>query len=358
MSSPPLRRFRAFALLTAALGAAVLIACVERSEHTTGPRGPSLSLSSAQDPFAAVVAVQNRHTEELMAIPGVVGTATGLAADGRPAVLVLTRAPGITGIPASLEGVAVEVRVTGDFTALRGRRGPGGGDAPTNLRSQIRPVPNGVSVSRNDQCAAGTLGAALLIHGTEYGLSNNHVFARENAGSVGDPVVQPGRYDNIPKCANELDTDKIGTLSDFEPIVFTTTAKNVMDAAIAVATTDLTCTTPSDFYGSPSTTAVSAAVGMAIQKVGRTSGLTMGTVTGINVQVLVNYGSGKIARFVRQFVTSGHFSRPGDSGSLIVTDDGTNGPVGLLFAGTNSGITVGNPIDRVLTRFHATICHV
>ena len=34
-----------------------------------------------------------------------------------------------------------------------------------------------------------------LENGTIYALSNNHVFARENAASLGETIYQPGRYD-------------------------------------------------------------------------------------------------------------------------------------------------------------------
>lgn len=333
-----------------ALVGLLVLACVDRPDRVTAP---SLRAEPAQDAIAAVMAIQNKYTERLMAIPGVVGTATGLAADGRPAVFVLARAPGLTGIPTQLDGASVELRVTGEFRALQGP--PPGAGPPTSLKSGIRPVPNGVSVSNNNQCAAGTLGAAVLKSGAEFALSNNHVFARENQGAIGEEIVQPGRFDNKPKCANELATDQIGTLADFEPIVFSTTANNVMDAAIASATTDLTCATPADFYGSPGATPVAPALGLGVQKVGRTSGLTTGTVILINFDVNVGYSSG-IARFVGQFATTRRFSRAGDSGSLIVTTDETNSPVGLLFAGARDGTTVGNPIGPVLDRFAATMC--
>ncbi len=78
----------------------------------------------------------------------------------------------------------------------------------------------------------------------------------------------------------------------------------------------------------------------------------------INFTGNVGYGGGRVAKFVNQMITTSGFSRPGDSGSLIVTNDASANPVALLFAGTSDGTTVGNPIGDVLTRFSATICHV
>ena len=75
-----------------------------------------------------------------------------------------------------------------------------------------------------------------------------------------------------------------------------------------------------------------------------------------NATVNVSYGTGKNAMFARQIVIgSGKpFSKSGDSGSLIVTNDSHAYPVGLLFAG-GTGVTIANPIDSVLDSFNATI---
>jgi hypothetical protein len=166
--------------------------------------------------------------------------------------------------------------------------------------------------------------------------------------------VQPGRYDNKPLCANKLATDQVGTLADFEPLKLDGT-DNLLDAAIALYTiSDVTCSTPTGYYGFPSGTVTAAYVGQAIKKVGRTTGLTTGTVTAINVTTNVAYTAGT-GHFVGQIMTSSSFSKSGDSGSLVVTSTGNN-PVGLLFAGTSSGQSILNPIGLVLTRFGATIC--
>ena len=53
-------------------------------------------------------------------------------------------------------------------------------------------------------------------------------------------------------------------------------------------------------------------------------------------------------------ITPGSFSSGGDSGSLIVTTDGNNYPVGLLFAGSSTR-TLANQIGLVLTKFGVTI---
>ncbi len=90
-----------------------------------------------------------------------------------------------------------------------------------------------------------------------------------------------------------------------------------------------------------------------MQKYGRTTGHTVGKVSGINATIDVGYRVGT-ARFERQVVITGtRFSAGGDSGSLIVTKGmllADRRPVGLLFAGTAT-TTIANPIDLVLDRF-------
>jgi hypothetical protein len=107
-----------------------------------------------------------------------------------------------------------------------------------------------------------------------------------------------------------------------------------------------------DLY-TPSSTIVSPTLGLAVKKVGRTSGLTTGTIAGINVTIIVGYDSGT-ARFVNQIYVAGNFIKSGDSGSLMVTQSGNN-PVGLNFAGGGGG-SFANPIGPVLAAFGAAIC--
>ena len=95
-----------------------------------------------------------------------------------------------------------------------------------------------------------------------------------------------------------------------------------------------------------------------MKKYGRTTEETHGYAYAINGIVRVGY-SGGTARFVNQvFVEGQHgpFLKAGDSGSLLVTDDAAANPVGLLFAGDNSGkFAVANQIDAVLGRFGVEI---
>jgi hypothetical protein len=77
-----------------------------------------LAQGNSANAFEHVREVQERNTERLMAMNGVEGTAIGYNENDRLAVKVFTAGPGVRGIPQELEGVPVQVVVTGKFYAL------------------------------------------------------------------------------------------------------------------------------------------------------------------------------------------------------------------------------------------------
>jgi hypothetical protein len=255
----------------------------------------------------------------------------------------------------------VDVEVTGPIAAIKAApsKAPGGGATGTGTSPTsrfTRPVPIGISTGNAAECSAGTIGARVKDgSGHVFALSNNHVYALENKAPLGSQVLQPGLYDS--GCAYSA-TNVIGTLSAFSPISFSTSASNVVDAAIAATTTaNLGNSTPAGGYGVPSSATQAASVGLAVQKFGRTSSLTTGTVTAVNGIVNVAYGAGT-ARFVNQVIVQGSkpFLKAGDSGSLLVTRNTAASPVGLLFASGSSGkYAIANPSGPVLSQLGVTI---
>jgi CARDB protein len=334
-------------------GTTVWYACNERpTEPSAPPPGSPPPLLDLRN----VLAVQERHTDELLRIPGVVGTALTRLPDGRPAVQLLLQRPGIAGLPLALDGIPVTQQVTGLLMAF---------SDPTKRQ---RPAPLGFSVG-HPAITAGSIGARVRdATGHVYILSNNHVLANSNGAAIGDPEYQPGPFDGGTAA------DQIATLTDFQTITFSSAANNTIDAAIALSTTAaLDNATPADDgYGLPNSRIYgdangdglfddrNALLGLNVQKYGRTTHLTHGQITAVNATVLVCYEvSGfdctKFARFVDQLVIApAGFSGGGDSGSLIVTDDANMNPVGLLFAGSATQ-TIANRIDLVLNRFGVSI---
>jgi hypothetical protein len=338
-----------------AITAALVTSCGPDDREPTGPGlDPNLAVQGSPPGLTKALAAQARHTDRLLRVNGVVGTAVGLGAKGEAQVQLFTKAPGVRGLPSSLDGVPVSIIVTGEIRAQPAlAEGRAATAAAVNRKARFtRPVPIGISTGNQGECSAGTIGARVKSGTTTYALSNNHVYALENSASLGSNVLQPGRYDlNCASGSNAL----LGNLSKFVRITFSTTASNKVDAAIATATTaNLGRSTPSDGYGTPSATTVAAALNQVVMKYGRTTGQTTGTVVGLNATVNVGYSHGT-ARFVGQIMIrgKGKFSNSGDSGSLIV--DGSRRPVGLLFAGSSSGYTFANQIGEVLSALGVTV---
>ncbi len=311
-----------------------------------GPHEATYGLKAAD--LRAAFAAQAQVTARWIDLDGVVGTAIGLDATGSPVVKVYLTAAGVAAFPASVAGVPVVPQVTGPIVAYAA-------DEPVDpKRSFPRPVPIGVSAG-HPSVTAGTIGARVTDGDHVYALSNNHVFAAVNQGREGDNLLQPGALDG-----GRDPEDALGTLAAFEPIRMCRLAcpENRIDAALALTTVDdLSDATPEGGYGTPRNRTAEVELGMVVQKYGRTTGQTVGEVTGIHATLDVGYG-GSTARFVDQIVISdGTFSNPGDSGSLIVTKGrllGDRRPVGLLFAGSNLN-TIANPIDLVLDHFGVTV---
>jgi S1-C subfamily serine protease len=211
------------------------------------------------------------------------------------------------------------------------------------LNNRMRPFYGGFSIAHKS-VTAGTAAALVIDKGAKvpakyYVLSNCHVLANSGVNVlIGDPVVQPGPFDG-----GTVANDKVGKLSKFTPIVFSTLANNLVDCAIAEL--DELEYYGGEIYGIGYPKGIgNVAVGTAIQKTGRTTGYTRGSVTAINATVNVNFGSNGTARFINQIITTA-MSSPGDSGSLVL--DMNDNAVGLLFAGSNVA-TIINPISAVM----------
>jgi hypothetical protein len=349
--APPLSR--AVVPLFALLGI-ILSNCGPDGPEPTGPTAAPPSPPVLASELSLAVTAQARHTDQLLATPGVVGTAVTLDQRGHAQVRLFTRSPGIRGLPATLDGVPVSTVVTGVIRSYPAASLNASAAAINRTAKFSRPVPIGISTGNQGECLAGTIGARVKAGGKLFALSNNHVYALENRAALGSNVLQPGRFDI--NCA-QGQGDIIGKLSKFVRIDFSAGGRNKVDAAIAtVSSSNLGRSTPANGYGTPTARTSSASLNQTVEKYGRTSGFTTGQVVGLNATIDVEYSNGRMARFVNQIMIqkpSGKFSKPGDSGSLIV--DTSRHPVGLLFAGADDGTTFANPIGAVLNALGVTI---
>ena len=202
-------------------------------------------------------------------------------------------------------------------------------------------------------CCSGTLGSLVQAGGTQYILSNNHVLGLAGRATAGDDVSQPGLIDN--NCAVST------VVADFTVAPALSTG---VDAGIAQLRSGLMNSTGAiEDIGGISSVVKAPAVGLAVTKSGRTTGNTIGSISSISTTVSVRYpkscgsGGGTLFTFTNQVViNSSTFSAGGDSGSLIVSNNGPSchQPVALLFAGSSTS-TIGNPISLVLTRLSTAL---
>src|SRR6266702_7361101 len=98
--------------LSFAVASLLVLATVTGCQNSNVPSAPNVAgqNSTSANPHAAngadlshAMDVQNRHTDELMAIEGVNGTGAGLDEAGNPAVYVFTTNDNVHGVPASVE---------------------------------------------------------------------------------------------------------------------------------------------------------------------------------------------------------------------------------------------------------------
>ncbi len=280
-------------------------------------------------------------------------------------------------IPSQVQNAPTDVIETGEIVAH--------GFVRTGA---VRPLRPGISLGLLGG-STGTLGCFVLRNGQNYILSNNHVLAHLNQAHQGDAVIQPGTADGGTAAS------QVATLADFIPLTFTTAAAsapvapqsapatgfaalldallqalsglfnqkplapppppplndgNRVDAALALPGPGISLDPNIVDLGAPPSGVIDPQLAMKVFKSGRSSGVTEGTVTQIDVTVNVKYGD-QVARFTNQIMTT-PFSQPGDSGSLVL--DFQRNAVGLLFSGSDQ-VSVLNPINMVLAAFNAQL---
>jgi hypothetical protein len=235
-----------------------------------------------------------------------------------------------------------------------------------NQSAESLPVKLGTSGGNADDvsgrfCCGGTLGSLLTRNGSFYILSNNHVLARSDQASPGEPITQPGIIETNCSIAG---TNTVANLTSFVNLEASGTNVDAAIALIVPGAVDLTGSILS--LGSTATGStpdagpphqgrgIPASIGEQVAKSGRTTGLTCSTVSATNMSTSVTYqtkcngGTSFSVTYRNQVaVSGGGFSAGGDSGSLIV-DELTADPVALLYGGSDTD-TVGNPVADVLT---------
>ncbi|NEJ17756.1 DNA/RNA non-specific endonuclease [Rhizobium leguminosarum] len=194
----------------------------------------------------------------------------------------------------------------------------------------------GVSVG-NPKTSAGTLGAIVGDQqtGNPVMLSNWHVF-NTPTGVIGDPIVQPGSYDD-----NRTELNRVGAL-----------LRSHLGAAgdCAIATIEARGFDPTILdIGERVGRIGKAELDDKVIKSGRTTGVTRGVVTRVSTLTQLNYGGGVVAEIggfeighdPNHPAPSNEISKGGDSGSCWMAIDEHGNPtdvmLGLHFGGDGDG---------------------
>ena len=288
--------------------------------------------------------------------------ATAGSAASKAHVEVLLNTAGVQSNPANHQGELLG-------PALLGSSGGNNNDFDVNGNTVV-------------DCCSGTLGSLIQdASGRQYLLSNNHVLARSDQASVGDAIVQPGLIDN--NCTPSGDgagTVPVGSLTGWLAL---SSRQTNADAAIAQVDSrtvdpggsilelgarqaDGTLAAAPPGVSSTHGKGEAATLDLRVAKSGRTTGLTCGGVSAIDLDISVDYYRDCAETrpyltkvFTNQIGISGNrFSDAGDSGALVVNAADAE-PIGLYFAGGDDlsgvGQGVASPVGDVLAELSSQV---
>jgi hypothetical protein len=170
-----------------------------------------------------------------------------------------------------------------------------------NLVTRLRPALGGYSIGHSG-VSGGTIGCLVrdrIQPDQVFALSNSHILANSGIGQHGDSVWQPSSGDGGTA------GDEIAKLAAWIPFDFSPAFSNKADAAIAGPITNKEFASEIAVLNSiPGGVQPNIAIGMKVQKVGRTTGHTTGTVKDVHFRPQIPYpmqgGARGQARFIDQ----------------------------------------------------------
>ena len=208
---------------------------------------------------------------------------------------------------------------------------------------------------------AGTFGALVKRNGSLFALSNNHVFGECNHTPLVHPILCPSANDvgqGLPYPRTLFTQSDLVPLYSGDPDHVTPCK---LDASLArVIDEDQVSSYQGTHYDTPQSVRDPVPRDM-VKKVGRTTGLTSGIVQSkVAGNLILPYSARRFKATVHLtdvwFVQGieGDFALPGDSGSLVVTEDEKHS-VGLVFAVSSGGLAVIAPLKSILDYFQVEI---
>jgi hypothetical protein len=288
----------------------------------------------------------------------------GVGPEGPVVVIYISKGRAVKGLPEEMDGVPIVVRSAKLISVSPERASKVTGEKKVYLRNK--------RIACGSSCAsaggqAGTLGSLVAKEDKEglFLMSANHVLAGCNQFPPGMHILSPAPGDDKP---GGTPPTALAELADVLPM-YSGYPDHVPaceeDVALGKLTNaDLVSSWQGDDaegYDTPTET-VDPQMGMRVKKVGRSTGMTVATV---DVEVSDPYPIPCQAKgfkgwiwFKNYWYLHGDetpFALPGDSGSLVVTEDG-KAAVGLLFSTSANG-ALGHmiPIRHVLKRLKASL---
>ncbi len=234
----------------------------------------------------------------------------------------------------------------------------------------------GSSISPGNVRSAGTLGAIVEdAEGVRYGLTNNHVTGGCNNTRVDLPIVAPGIMDvqvgfHDPFTAGWHHSVLPMRQGDPSALIsgVNALAENTDAALFRLNPNARISSHQGSFYATP-TSVLDPEEDMLVEKVGRTTGHTKGRIESevagalpVTYKTTAWHSPQESTSFQGQVFfepvflirgEGGPFSMPGDSGSLVVTQetDGKRSAIGLVFAGREPDTSYMLPLRRILDGF-------
>lgn len=247
-------------------------------------------------------------------------------------------------LPFNVRGYSIDY-IQGGVAQVRGDP-----PAPISIRSHIldsKYVCCGSSIFPANCIGAGTFGLLARDPSRKlFGITNNHVTGACNNAAPGLPILTPGPADVSD---DSFDPFTIGRHTRLLPIndgipENIDISQNCDASIFAISDNSRVSSMQGSYFDTPDAI-VEPEAGMRVEKVGRTTGRTTGTIVAESASpvpvayTVPEYSVRKTVFFPKVYIVQGTaetmFSQPGDSGSLVVgyKDDGTRVAIGLVFAG-------------------------
>jgi hypothetical protein len=253
----------------------------------------------------------------------------------------------INSLPGEVSGIPIIVKKMGAISVR-----PDAAAVSTNTGNYFErdgKVCCGSSCGPTSENSSGTLGAIVSLQSRSdelFLISNNHVFAGCNHVPKGQPILSPSSNDSNPNITAPRAIARHDSIIELRTGSPDFVNPCINDVALALVTDQAVVSSwqgdSSNGYDTPGKFKEPKSR-MQVKKFGRTTGLTYGeTESKVAIATKITYKSKNfqgVVWFTDVWIVyskGAPFALGGDSGSLVVTDDGESA-IGLVFAASSNG---------------------